>query len=351
MVKKRISGEEKEKLVLDLYYNQNKTYREITKLAGAYPREIKAILKKVDPGRSQSIHSQAYQLFDEGKTLTQVAIALDIRQPVASELFMEYWLLRQQDQLYKIFQEIKTNLRYFLELYKQAIAAGMSIQDVVRALNIAKNDLRSIEGRFLELKRQADSLVASNQNAARTFQDFSNQISDMKKTIDHYKSVINERKLELETITKQKDKLEAYMTHLRNNSEEYSKIIDTVKREMEGTLADPRQILMLAFQSLVESVRKDVSKFHALVYNLPSVNTMSPDYDIIEDTYERVLLNEAEEIYDKMIINYMDNAISDTTSKNKLSFRAQAELDNVENDSASFAAYMYRREEHTFQSE
>jgi DNA-directed RNA polymerase specialized sigma subunit len=30
MVKKRISGEEKEKRVLDLYYNQNKTYREIT---------------------------------------------------------------------------------------------------------------------------------------------------------------------------------------------------------------------------------------------------------------------------------------------------------------------------------
>jgi hypothetical protein len=40
----------------------------------------------------------------------QVAIALDIRQPQASELFMEYWLLQQQDQLYKIFQEIKNNL-------------------------------------------------------------------------------------------------------------------------------------------------------------------------------------------------------------------------------------------------
>jgi alkylated DNA nucleotide flippase Atl1 len=140
MVKKRISGEEREKLVLDLYYNQNKTYRDVTKLAGAYPREIKAILKKADPSQSRSPHSQAYQLFDEGKTVTQVAITLDLRQPQATELFTEYWLLKQQDQLYKIFQEIKNNIQYFLELYKHAIAAGMSIQDVVRALNIAKND-------------------------------------------------------------------------------------------------------------------------------------------------------------------------------------------------------------------
>jgi hypothetical protein len=325
MVKKRISGEEREKLVLDLYYNQNKTYREITKLAGAYPREIKAILKKADPSQSQSPHSQAYQLFDEGKTITQVAITLDLRQPQATELFTEYWLLKQQDQLYKIFQEIKNNLQYFLELYKHAIAAGMSIQDVVRALNIAKNDLRSIEARFLELKRQADRLVASNQNAARTFQDFSNQMSDMKKTIAHYESVINERKLELETITKQKDKLEAYMAHLRNNSEEYSKIKEKVKKEMEGTLRDPRQILMLAFRSIVESARNDASKFHALIYNLPSVNMISPDYNTNEDIYERILLNEAEGLYDKMITNHMNNTITNVISKSELSLRPQSE--------------------------
>ncbi len=114
---------------------------------GTYPREITTILKKANPSGSQSTHSRAYQLFNEGKTVTQVAITLDIRQPQASELFTEYWLLQQQDQLYKIFQEIKNNLQYFLELYRQVISAGMSIQDVVRVLNIAKNDLRYIEAR------------------------------------------------------------------------------------------------------------------------------------------------------------------------------------------------------------
>lgn len=348
MEKKRLSRKEKEKLVSDLYYKQNKTYREITEIAGTYPREIKAILNKADPSRSQSVSSQAYQLFSENKTVIQVAIALDIRQPQASELCMEYWLLQQQDQLYKIFQEIKNNLQHFIELYRQAISAGMSVQDVVRVLNIAKNDLRSIEARFLELKRKADSLAASNTNADRTFQDFSNQISDMKKTIDNYESLIKERKLELENINKQKNIQQAYMTHLRNNSEEFSKIVNTVKREMEGTLTEPRQILMLAFRSIVESVRKDASKFHALVYNLPSVNTISPDYNNIEDTYERVLLNEAEDLYDKMITNHMDNTITNVISKSELSLRPQAELDDIEDDSASFTTYVHKGEEHTF---
>ena len=348
MEKKRISRKEKEKLVSDLYYNQNKTYREITEIAGTYPREIKAILNKADPSRSQSVSSQAYQLFSENKTMIQVAIALDIRQPQASELFMEYWLLQQQDQLYKIFQEIKNNLQYFIELYRQVISADMSIQDVIRVLGIAKNDLRSIEVRYLELKRKADSLAAGNTNAAKIFQDLSDQISDMKKTIDNYDSIIKERKLQLETISKQKDRLQAFIINLRNNSEEYSRIKDAVKGEMEGTLKDSRQILMLAFRSIVESVRKDASKFHALVYNLPSVNTISPDYNNIEDTYERVLLNEAEDLYDKMITNHMDNTITNVISKSELSLRPQAELDDIEDDSASFTMYVHRGEEHTF---
>ena len=317
MEKRRISREEKENLILDLYYNQNKTYREITEIVGAYPREIKAILKKAGLSRSQSISSQAYQLFSEDKTVTQVAITLDIRQPQASEFFTEYWLLQQQDQLYKIFQEVKNNLQFFLQLYRQAIAAGMSIQDVIRVLNIAKNDLRSVANRCQELKKQADSLAAGNSNAAKIFQDLSDQISDTKRTVAQYESLIKERNFELENINIQKNRLQAYMTYLQNNSEEFSKIKDTIKKEMEGTLTDPRQILMLAFRSLVESARKDISKFSAIVYNLPVAIAYSPDYSNNEDTYERVILNEAEELYDKMMMNRMDKAISGGTSKSE----------------------------------
>ena len=262
--------------------------------------------------------------------------------------YLEYWLLQQQDQLYKIFQEIKNNIHFFLQLYRQAKAACMNIQDVIRALRIAKNDLRSIEYRCLELKRQEDSLVAGNANLAKTLQDLSDQISDLKRIIAQDESVIIERKLELQNLSVQKNNLEAGMTFIRNNSAEYSRIIEAVKREMKGTLTDPRQILMLTFQSIVESARKDDSKLFALIYNLPTASSHFPDYNTNENNYERILLNKAEDLYNMMIADHLNNAIGTITSKSDLPFKPQDELDNIGKDSASFRAYRYRREEHTF---
>ena len=42
-----LTRQERERLVLDLYYNQGKTYREISKVARISPRDIGIILNKV----------------------------------------------------------------------------------------------------------------------------------------------------------------------------------------------------------------------------------------------------------------------------------------------------------------
>ena len=73
----------KELLVLDLYYNQDKTYRQIAKEAKICPRDIKSILDKkaeeAELNQSTSISSQAFSLFLQGKTPIQVAIMLNLR--------------------------------------------------------------------------------------------------------------------------------------------------------------------------------------------------------------------------------------------------------------------------------
>jgi hypothetical protein len=61
-----------------------------------------------------------------------------------------------------------------------------------------------------------------------------------------------------------------------NNNEGYIiKIKQTIKREVESTLADHRQLLKLALVSLIESLRKDPGKFHALYYNMYSCSAKS----------------------------------------------------------------------------
>jgi len=80
-----LTRQAKEMLVLDLYlyYNRDKTYRQIAKEARICPRDIKTIIdkkaKEVELSQSTSISSQASNLFLQGKTPIQVAIMLNLR--------------------------------------------------------------------------------------------------------------------------------------------------------------------------------------------------------------------------------------------------------------------------------
>jgi len=143
-----LTRQEKEKLVLDLYYNQNKSYHQIAKEARICPRDIKAILEKpvkeMELKQSVSISSQAYKLFSEGRTLAQVAIALNLREPEVTKFYMEYCKLTQLDSLCRIYDKIKDDIHHFVNLYILSKVARMDTQQVVRLLTIANNDLPSV---------------------------------------------------------------------------------------------------------------------------------------------------------------------------------------------------------------
>jgi hypothetical protein len=65
---------------------KGKTYREITKEAEVSPNTIKAVLNRTGLDETTSIHSRAFELFSEGKTPLQVAIALNLE----AEKIMRY---------------------------------------------------------------------------------------------------------------------------------------------------------------------------------------------------------------------------------------------------------------------
>jgi hypothetical protein len=106
-----LTRQEKERKVIDLYNNQNKTYRDIAKEVRICPRDIGIILKKAS-GEEQnhdkeqsslSPSSQAYHLFSEGKTLIEVAIALDLTESETTRFYDEYLNLKQMDDLKMIY--------------------------------------------------------------------------------------------------------------------------------------------------------------------------------------------------------------------------------------------------------
>jgi hypothetical protein len=65
----------------------------LQKIVRKNPRDIKAILDKADPGRSSSlsVHTRVYQMFVEGSTPTEVAIALNLREGCARYRSSRFW--------------------------------------------------------------------------------------------------------------------------------------------------------------------------------------------------------------------------------------------------------------------
>jgi predicted HTH domain antitoxin len=73
-------SDERKKRVIDLYFNQHKTYAEIAEIEKMSPRDIHAIIKEEqarrqkykDQQQQEEISAKAYKLFSKGKRPVQV---------------------------------------------------------------------------------------------------------------------------------------------------------------------------------------------------------------------------------------------------------------------------------------
>ncbi len=284
-----LTKQERERLVLDLY-NQGKNTREIAKEVRMSFSAIGAILKKAEDGKEAqgaqeqklSLASQAYKLFSERRTLAQVAIALNLREPEVTKFYMEYCKLTQLDSFCRIYDKIKDDIYPFVRLYMLSKVARMDTQQVVRLLTIANNYLPSVEYKCEKLKREEASLKAGNQNSARTLQELSDLISTTQNTLEQYESACKERRLEINKLNREYTALEELVNHFKNDNAEYIKITKAVEEKVVSILSNANVLLRCALLSITESIRNDPERFRSIFYNMPSIidcyNSNSQDY-------------------------------------------------------------------------
>ena len=168
-----MSREEKERRIIDLYYNQGKTTREIIKELRVSPNYVSAVLKKKEEeeknncstvtnnqqqsSSSSSFATKAYELFSKGKRPVDVAIALNLREPEVTELYREYWKLKRLHILNSIYNETNGNLRPFLKLFKLITERGMTIDQVTNAVEIAIHKLPYMEDLYKQVTHEVDN--------------------------------------------------------------------------------------------------------------------------------------------------------------------------------------------------
>lgn len=326
---------EKERLIVNLY-NNGSTYREIAKEARISLRDIKGILDKANGVQSLSKSSQAYTMFSEVKSPTDVAIALEMREPEVTQLYKESWTLKQIYDLNSIYLEAKGDLGLFVKLFKLSKAAGLTIEHVIKLLLVANNDLPSIEQKCQDLKREEADLTAKNLDAVRTFQQLGNDISEEYRILDQCRSSCRGERLELARLRLQKEKLELIVKQFQNDNEDLRRIKEFAKQAVEQSLVNYRYLLKIAFFSIIDSCRYDPIKFSILYHNLPTTisttdtqlflsdqnnhynNRLSTDKQLHyknndNDTYYKLLVDEAERFFNGRVKELTQDCISRLT--------------------------------------
>jgi hypothetical protein len=313
-----LNRKELEDYVIDLYCNQKKTFREIQKIVRKSPRDIRAILDKVEPERaSLSESSLAYRMCMDGCNPAQIAITLGLREKEVSEYYREYWNLNGMYHLNQIYSEVRESIWSFIELHRRMKAEGLSPQQVSRILRTTI----TLERKNRDLEGEQARLEVSNEQAAKTFQQFTDLIQKNHKTMEENFSVICQQKREIENLNLEKARLENNIDSIWLNNETCINIKQIVKQEIESVVSNPRRLLRLTLASLFESSRKHPGKFQSLYYNMssslsveqilsePSDSQDANLYAFGED--EKLLLDEAEQSYNKIADSIANKCINE----------------------------------------
>jgi predicted DNA-binding protein YlxM (UPF0122 family) len=215
-----LSREEKEKIVLDLYYNKSYTYRQITTELRISPNQIREVIKRheekndaiVNKKKMLSLSSQAYKLFDEGKNSVQVAIKLDLPENQVTQFRLEYWRLRNQDKLEKLYMLTKDKVSVLWKIYKELmIMGGMSIEEVASVMSTGLTYQLARLYKELVIKRRL-----SIEEVAAVADVALNKLPYVKEMLEQTSKVLARRQVDLDMVETRISSLEEEENRRRN---------------------------------------------------------------------------------------------------------------------------------------
>ena len=215
-----LSREEKEKMVLDLYYNRSYTYKQLTRELRMSPNQLREIIKRheekndaiANKKKELSLSSQAYKLFSEGKTNVEVAIKLDLPQEQVTRLHSEYWRLQNQDKLESLYMVTKGKVSVLWKIYKElVIIGGMSIEEVASMIST---------GAMYQLSRLYKELVIkrgmSIEEVASAVDIDLNILPDMERRLEQTTKALARKEADLDMIKGRISSLEEEEKRRRN---------------------------------------------------------------------------------------------------------------------------------------
>jgi hypothetical protein len=257
-----INGEITDRKIIDLYFNQHKTIREVCKILGKSSRYAVPIIKEHrlrladNPEQEKDLTEvRAYRLFVEGKSPMEVATKLNLSGSTVQQYYIQYWKLENMYELNEIYNEIKDNMGHFVELVRLAKKEHLTPEEVIGLINLS-NDIQDLERQHKQLNVgivELESKLYANKDELKRLKY---QITEATNLIE-IKSENIERKSQILTeLISQKQKLEQYMENIKS-SQDYKEIEQTAANKVTELLSDNKQLLDYAFISVVTVLRSN----------------------------------------------------------------------------------------------
>jgi hypothetical protein len=236
-----LSKEEKERRIIDLYYNQGKTSREIVEELRVSPNYVSAILKKHDEEENAAAISKTkreeqedkiskqvatYKLFSEDKNLIQVAIDLKLSEEEVTHFYKGFLKLKGLGKFSIIYEKYIHHNPRLLKLCIEAEKEGVDIEQLVKLAKLADENnplglsqleklrqwhlsqLHEMETERREMETELHKMKAEKEKYENVLFLLKSEISTLKDQLEDYRKSCERERLELEKLKKEKERIE-----------------------------------------------------------------------------------------------------------------------------------------------
>jgi hypothetical protein len=311
---------DRRKRVIDLYFNQHKSYAEIAQIERMSPRDIHAIIKEEEARRQkhkdQELSSKANKLFSKGKTTVEVANILNLPATKVSKLYREYWHLKGLHKLEFIYTKTNGKIWPFWKLYNQLInEKDMSVDQVVNVVEIAIHKLPYMESLYKQAKEEAEKMQRTRQRLVNDIRALERKISILDKTAFYIEQDCKRTEQQIQELGDKKNRLEKLIANILNG-EGYSKLKQIVRENVKAVLANNKELISVSFAAIIQTLRTDPQMAN-LIHNMRATpdsrgHDNNNDNNIIKylELNKTRILNLANKNYENLVEVFTNNAIS-----------------------------------------
>ena len=135
----------------------------------------------------KSPESRAFKMFSEGKSLVEVAIALDEPGDRVRAMYREYWELTGKYRLAQIYDEARYDIYGLLRLHKIVKDLGLGEKEIIKVLELAKYDeLQNLQWKVEYLRNEIGMLEDQKTKATNNLLVLNRRIDEFEARLNMY---------------------------------------------------------------------------------------------------------------------------------------------------------------------